>query len=371
MKVSCLQENLNWALGIVCRGLSRLKTESSKVIIETVGNNLILRTASSEMSIRCRISAKVVVSGMVVMSAQLLAGLVGILPKDRIDIDVIAGRTIITCARFTANFNSLKSDLPSYTWLESGISTGIDVSDLRTALNRVTFAAGDESRPLLSGINLLLKDKTATFAAVDGFRLAVMELPLKVAVKQVVNIVIPAKSLDIFNQCIADRSGVVKLIVNLETKQVFLRAENIEMVTQTIPGRYPNYGSLIPAKFATIVEVNRVELLRSLRAVSSFTRETGTVRFFITKTSGDQGELTITAKSKDEERDTSKHDIVVTVDGVDAKIAFKPNYIISALSKLNSERVSLSLNTPTSPGVIHPVDGDNYTYVVMPMFVAW
>jgi DNA polymerase-3 subunit beta len=38
---------------------------------------------------------------------------------------------------------------------------------------------------------------------------------------------------------------------------------------------------------------------------------------------------------------------------------------------LGKDKVAMEMTTSSSPGVIKPVDSDNYIHVVMPMFVQW
>jgi len=42
-------------------------------------------------------------------------------------------------------------------------------------------------------------------------------------------------------------------------------------------------------------------------------------------------------------------------------------FILDALGVVNSPQVMLDIISPSSPGVIRPVGGDDFTYVVMPM----
>jgi len=59
------------------------------------------------------------------------------------------------------------------------------------------------------------------------------------------------------------------------------------------------------------------------------------------------------------------------VEGDDAKIAFNGKYLTDVLSVLHETSVALEVTNPSSPGLIRPVGADNYTHVVMPMFVQW
>ena len=55
----------------------------------------------------------------------------------------------------------------------------------------------------------------------------------------------------------------------------------------------------------------------------------------------------------------------------EAKIAFNGKYLSDVLSVLYESQVALEISNPSSPGLIRPIGADNYTHVIMPMFVQW
>ena len=81
------------------------------------------------------------------------------------------------------------------------------------------------------------------------------------------------------------------------------------------------------------------------------------------------GKVTISAQA--EEIGDNVSEIDALVDGEEAKIAFNVKYLSDVLSILHQTQVALEITTPSSPGVIRPIGVDNYTHVVMPMFVQW
>jgi DNA polymerase-3 subunit beta len=64
-------------------------------------------------------------------------------------------------------------------------------------------------------------------------------------------------------------------------------------------------------------------------------------------------------------------EIDATVEGEETKIAFNSKFLSDVLGVLHEERVTLEMTSSSSPGVIRPVGVENYTHVVMPMFVQW
>ena len=59
------------------------------------------------------------------------------------------------------------------------------------------------------------------------------------------------------------------------------------------------------------------------------------------------------------------------VEGEPSKIAFNGRYLQDVLQVLDGGRVVLETTGPSQPGVIRPVDNDNYVHIIMPMFVQW
>ena len=84
---------------------------------------------------------------------------------------------------------------------------------------------------------------------------------------------------------------------------------------------------------------------------------------------GDEGKLVISSRS--EEVGDNESEVDVKVEGEESKIAFNSKYLTDVLDVLESNEVALETTTPSSPGVLRPVDDDSYVHVVMPMFVQW
>jgi DNA polymerase-3 subunit beta len=79
--------------------------------------------------------------------------------------------------------------------------------------------------------------------------------------------------------------------------------------------------------------------------------------------------MTIAARA--EEIGDNQGELDAQVEGEGSKIAFNGRYLQDVLQVLDGGRVALETTGPSQPGVIRPVDNDNYVHVVMPMFVQW
>jgi DNA polymerase-3 subunit beta len=149
MKLSCLQENLNWGLGIVGRAVAARTTLpiTNNILLETDQSRLKLVATNLEMAIVCWIGAKVEEEGTITVPAKLLTEFINSLPKDKVDV-TMAPKTktlAVRCARYEARISGMDArDFPPIPTVEQGLTTSIDVDTLRQAISQVVFAAASE-----------------------------------------------------------------------------------------------------------------------------------------------------------------------------------------------------------------------------------
>jgi DNA polymerase-3 subunit beta len=377
MKLSCLQENLNRGLGIVGRAVATKTTLpiTNNVLLATDEGRLKLVATNLEMAISCWLGAKIEDEGAITVPARLLTEFVSSLPSDTISVHLSPQtKTLgLKCARFEARISGIDAkEFPPIPSVDEGITTSVEVEVLRQAINQVVFAAAtEESRPVLTGVSTQLEGKTLTLAAADGFRLAVFKLPISEAIKPKAEVIIPARTLSELNRLMADQEEDVIITLNPNKSQILFRLKNTELVSQLVQGTFPNYAQLIPQSYNTRMIVNVADFLRATRTASIFARDgSGIVRLVITPGSeSSPGKVAISARSEEIGDDVGEVD--ATVEGADAKIAFNGKYLTDVLSVLHESQVALETTSPSSPGLIRPVGTDNYTHVVMPMFVQW
>ena len=377
MKLSCLQENLDWGLGVVGRAVAARTTLpiTNNVLLATESSRLKLSATNLEMAISCWIGAKVEEEGSITVPARLLSDFIGSLPNEKVSINLSQQtRTLgMKCARFEARISGVDAkDFPPIPKVEGGITTKVEVEALRQGISHVVFAAAtEESRPVLTGINAKFEGNTVTLAAADGFRLAVYTMPLAEAVSKATEVVIPARTLAELNRLIAEQEEPVEIMVNPDKGQALFKLKNIELVSQLIQGTFPNYAQLIPQSHTTKATIGVADFLRATKTASIFARDgSGIIRLVVTPGAEmAPGKVVVSARSEEIGDDVGEIDAVV--EGEESKIAFNGKYLTDVLGVLHETQVALEMASPSSPGVIRPVGSDNYLHVVMPMFVQW
>ncbi len=377
MRLSCLQENLSRGLSIVGRAVATRTTLpiTQNVLLSTDQGRLKLSATNLEVAISTWIGAQIEEEGSITIPARLLTEFVNSLPAERIDIDSIASPLGLSlkCARFEASINgTVADDFPPIPSVESGVVGTIEAEALREAISHVVFAAAtEESRPVLTGVKVEMNGDDFTFAAADGFRLAVFKGKLAQPAPDEVGFIIPARALTEVNRLSAGQSELIEFTITPSKSQALFRLENVELVSQLVQGTFPNYSQLIPEEHQTRVVVDQANFLRATKTAAIFARDgSGIIRLQV---GGDNGEAKLQISSRAEEVGENQGEIDVKVDAVegDSKIAFNAKYLSEVLDVLGQGEVALEMTSPSSPGVLRPQGRDDYVHVVMPMFVQW
>jgi DNA polymerase-3 subunit beta len=377
MNVTCLQENLARGLGIVGRAVAVRSTLpiTSNVLIATDHGRIKLAATNLDIALSCWIGGQIEEEGAITVPARLLGDFVNSLPQEKIQLSLSprSKQVKLVCARNEATIGGLDADdFPPIPAVEDGGTLEIDPKMLREAITQVVFsAATDDSRPVLTGIDLVVEGDQLTFAAADGFRLAVRHLQLKKKVAERQEVIVPAKALAELNRLLQEQEEPVKMTFNANKTQVLFALKDVELVAQLIQGTFPDYSRLIPKEWGSRAVVEVRDFLQETKIASIFARDgSGIVR--ITFQGGEDatpGRMTIAARA--EEIGDNSGELDAQVEGEPAKIAFNGRYLQDVLQVLDGGRVALETTGPSQPGVIRPLDNDTYVHVVMPMFVQW
>lgn len=376
MRLSCLQENLSRGLAVVGPAVAARTTYPvmQNVLITTDNARLKLAATNQEIAISTWIGAQVEEEGEVTIPARLLTEFVNSLPAERIDLDYTEKPVGISvrCARSSAQVNGTPAaDFPPVPTVESGMAGKIETKMLTDAIKHVAIAAATEdSRPVLTGIKVEITEDRFTFAAADGFRLAVYSGKLLEPMPEDVDFIIPARALNEVSRLAGGQTDPVEFTVTSSKSQALFRLNNIEIVANLLQGTFPNYTQLVPDAYDTRAVTDLEEFIRATRTASIFARDgSGIVRLMID--SADEENSKIAVQSKSEDVGENRGEIDAEIEGAESKIAFSSHYLSDVLNVLETTKVALETTTPSSPGVIKPVGNDNYVHVVMPIFVQW
>jgi DNA polymerase-3 subunit beta len=229
-------------------------------------------------------------------------------------------------------------------------------------LRKTSFGIStDESRYVLNGIFISLKDHKMTMVATDGRRLALVDEEVDVSEKSQGEFIVPAKAVAELNRLLQDK-GVIEIHYSDNHASFTLKDDkgfSILIVSKLIEGNYPNYRQVIPGEVKERVSLMREEFLHALRRAEIMTSEKANS----VKLAFGKNNLAITANSP--EVGEARESLAINYKGKEMAIAFNPKYLIDPLNALANDEVFIELIDELSPGVLK-INGP-FLYVVMPM----
>jgi DNA polymerase-3 subunit beta len=378
LKVACLQENLQRALGRVSRAVATRTTLPvlSNVWIGTDDGRLKIAATNMEIGVTTWIDASVEQEGQITVDARLLSEFVNTLPAGEVRLELDPDRLVLTvrAGRDKAAINGIDAeDFPVITSMKAAdVTVTIPAQTLRERISLVEFAAAsDESRPVLAGVLTRFDGDSMMLASADGFRMAVAEGPSGTTVDERIDVIVPARSYRELARLIGDTEEDIQLAVTANAAQILARFGDTEWVSQLIDGTFPDVKQIVPREFGTRVDVGRDSLLNAVRRASYFARENNdVVRLAIHSGEDDMtpGSVEVTANAA--ERGNSESFVDASIAGGELQIAFNSRYLSDVLGVLKHGTVTLGLNGANQAGVVRPSGGDHYSHVIMPMVIG-
>lgn len=378
MNLTCLQEDLAHGLSVVNRAVATRSTLPilSNILIEANDGRVQLSATNLEIGIRAWFEADVETPGAITVPARLLSDFVHSLPTAQVSLslDEKTRALNIHADRYRAEIKGIDAvDFPILPTVADGTVFMLEAATLKEMIAQVTIAAAtDDARPILTGV-LTTVDPDAgriTMAAADGFRLSLREAQFNEPLDGLVSVVIPARALLELARVIGDDSSPVQVCLTPNRNQILFRLRQVDIVSQLLDGAFPDVAKIVPTGHATRAVINTKALHGAVRIASFFARDSANiVRLSFVPGSGTQpGQMTVSAQSV--EVGGNQSEIEASVEGQPVEIAFNAKYLMDILSVLRSDQVVYDVSTPSSPGVVRPVDDSEFTHVIMPMHIA-
>jgi len=336
----------------------------SNVLLRAEGDRLEFTATDLDVTIACSVEAKVKKPGASTVPVKKLFGIVRELGNSEIDLEVDDKN--VCSIRSGASFykiNGLSSDeFPPMPKFKEDKKVELPQEKIRSMMKKTSFAIStDESRYVLNGIYISLKDHKMTMVATDGRRLAMVDEEVDVSEKSQGEFIAPAKAVNELNRLLQDKGNVEVRYTENQASFTLKDEKNgsVLIVTKLIEGNYPNYRQVIPTEVKERISLVREEFLHALRRAEIMTSDkSNSVKLTFGKNN-----LAITANSP--EVGEARESIAINYKGKEMAIAFNPKYMIDPLNALANDEVFIELIDELSPGVLK-INGP-FLYVVMPM----
>ena len=299
--------------------------------------------------------------GTIIIQSRYIMDIVRKLPSDDINIEVVDGLKIrIYTLNSQYSLNCLnKEDYPQIN-LETTKNPIIMNSDkLKSTIRQTLFAVSlQESRPLLTGINIKVNDDVMEVVATDSYRLAKKIIKLDSVYSD--DITIPGKNINELDKILVDDDNVE---IHIFTNKILFKYKDVIFQSSLLNGTYPNTSNLIPKECELTIttslndfysSIDRAALLTQSKDKNIVKMETKKNNLNITSFASEIGKVEENIEiAKDKEKDIS--------------ISFSSKYMLDALKTFNEDELIIELISDTSPIILKSVNDDSLIQLILPI----
>jgi len=352
MKCSIAQTELLQALGLISSAVPSRTTLPvlANILVEATDEGLQMTATDLDLSVTTRAIADVKAEAALTVPAKKLLELVRKLPKEELKLEAKdltlnvgskSGRFKFLCIR--------PEEFPARVQVAPDTALTIDAKQLERMIKRTIYAVStDETRPALNGALLQVSEGEIRLVATDGHRLARATLKHPAAVKGALkgDVIVPLKALQHLQRLVAESAEPVH--VELSKNHARFRIGPTSLTTKLIEGPFPNYEQVLPKNNNKHLSVKTAELAASLDRVSVFSDSlTRQVKFAVAR-----NKLTLIVQTPDQGEATESLD--VRYDAEDLEIGYNAGYLLDILRTMDSDEVTVQLNTPVTAGLLVP-----------------
>ena len=365
MKLTTKREELVSRLSIVSRAVStRAATQAlSGVLLSAQGGRVTLAATDLDLGLETTLEAEVENEGSVLLPGRLFAEIARSLADPTVEIESREAEHDVEIRSGGSSFHLRVLPVEDFPTLpKPGQTQGLKIpaAALEQSIDLVARAASrDDMRPVLTGVFVSASGKEMTMVATDSYRLAVKRTELESDLGGELEANIPARALRELGRILSSEDAGETSISLLPNQAVF-QAGAILLSTRLIDGQFPNFRQLLPESYEHDVRLPRTELLEVTRRVSQLAQRNAPLRL-----SFRSGELTVAAETP--EVGDARETMPAAFEGEELEIGFNPEFLKEGIESVAGDEILLRLISPLRPGLLEPVEGDEFRYLVMPI----
>lgn len=324
-----------------------------KLVVSQEG--ITLTGSDSEVSIEIflpveheELQLTIVETGSIVLPARFFGEIVKKLPQNTFTLetnDQLQATITAGSAAFTLNGLSAH-DYPQLPEVEKDHVLTLPVPLFRQVILQTSIAVSTaESRPILTGIHMVIANNQLKAVATDSHRLSQRIIPLEMPETSnalTFEITLPGKTLIELSRII---DGLETIDFAITENQVLFQTETLSFYSRLLEGRYPDTDRLINDQFNTAITVVASDLVAAVDRASlmSHTDKNNIATLSIT-----ENRILLTGNSPE----IGKVEEEITVEnyeGASLDVSFNPDYLKDALRLFGSSEATIQFLEANRP----------------------
>lgn len=340
----------------------------SGIKFDLSNEGLNLLASDSDLTIKAFIKSEnienIEKTGSIIIQSKYILDIIKKMPSDIINFEVIDGLKIVIYTDTSQyNLNCLNSDdYPQIDLEDNNNHITLKAHDIKKMIKQTIFAiSNQESRPLLTGINIKVSGNILECVATDSYRLAKKTILLDQPYEEAVDIVIPGKNISELDKIINNEESDIEL--HLFANKIMCKYENILFQSNLLNGTYPNTSNFIPNDFIHIITANLNSFYDSIDRAALLTQSK---EKNIVKMEGIENQLRISSFASEIGRVEDHVEVQRNIQD-EISISFSAKYMMDALKTFEEEDIIIFMNSDAKPIVLKSSTDESLIQLILPI----
>ncbi|MDE7362980.1 MAG: DNA polymerase III subunit beta [Oscillospiraceae bacterium] len=363
MKFRCAKDVILNAVMTTSKAASSKSTIAALegVLMELDNNVLTITGYNLEIGIRTEITVEDGENGSTVINAKMLSDIIRKMPSGTLSFD-IGENNMATIINGVSELSVMCMRADEYPPVpQANVENGFTLPQktLKSMIVQTKYAcAVTDTKPALTGCLFDIADNTLNVVAVDGIRIALRREPMTY---DDTKFIVPARTLDELIHLLSDENDK-NVTISIEKNQISFEIGSYTMISRLINGEFMEYKKHLECTDTVFAEVKCREIIEVLDRSMLFINEKNKSPIRC-EFSGDS--LTVscsTALGKINDK------ISVKYNGEPITIGFNAKFLLDAFKAADTDSVKLILTgAAVSPVIIVPMEGREFTFLLLPM----
>ena len=325
--------------------------------IKITGNNL-------EIAVEYYIPATVYEKGSISVNAKIICEIIRRMPEGIIFFEVGSDSNVkITCGELDFTIIGISPEdfpkIPDIDVSQNIVTTGEVISNI---VKKTSFAvAQTDSKPILTGIKIDVKEDVIKAVAIDGYRMAISYTKNENTMPET-GFIIPGRSLIEFSRISGGTKD--KVIINISDKNVLFEYGNCRFLSRLLDGEFINYENILPKSHNYSAVIDAAEFIKSVDRAALLADAEGNktpVRVLY-----EADKVTVMCNTG---KGNMKDIIAVKTDSTESfEVGYNCKFLMDALKATDCDKIKIEIVGSVNPTVIKPSEDDEaFTFIVLPV----
>ena len=334
----------------------------SNVLLNVSKDNLVLTGTDLEIQLIAKLYLENADEGNITVPARKILDIVRLLPNEaEIKFQLKEDKVKVTSGRSKFSLSTLPAEnYPEFSELDFENQFLMTAEKLKNALDKTIFCmANQDIRYYLNGLLLHISNSKLKVVSSDGHRLSTYEDNIGETTGYESRIILPRKGVLELNRLLDDDEA--ELNIQFSKSNIKIYFKNLIFSAKLVDSKYPDFSRIYDQDFFNPIHIQKDLLKDALIRVAVLANE---------KFKGvtlDISEGLLKLSSHNPENDEAEEELVIEYQGNPLSIAFNSQYLLDAVSNLDSELAVLTIAANASSCFVEEPEEQLYKFIVMPM----